>query len=302
MRWILSKRNLSSCLSSDKGQETRDEGQEVLQFRETRVKYWQKKNAISNMGKLKLLALIGLLFFAVSGVQSQTRIAVSKSSNNYETWLRHAEADVRPVNMYGLKIDSALHLLAGCSGLLLTGGEDVHPDNYGKPDKIGLCEEIDRYRDSLEFALIKKAIELKMPIFGICRGEQILNVATGGTLIADIPAEADTAVIHRCPTGSAECLHYVNIDPKTLLFQITGIQTGVVNSYHHQAVEKTGPGMKITAVAENGIAEAIEREHAQEGAFMMGVQWHPERLEQVPDLAIPLAEYFLQEAREYVNR
>ena len=252
---------------------------------------------------VKLLSLIGFLLISETGIQSQTRIAVSKTSGNYEAWLRQAEAEVKPINMYGLKIDSAVQVLSGCSGLLLTGGEDVHPDAYGKPQKIALCEDFDRYRDSLEFALIKKAIELKMPIFGICRGEQILNVATGGTLIADIPTEvADTSVIHRCPEGTAECMHYINIDPKTILFQVTGSQTGIVNSYHHQAVERTGPGMRITAVAENGVAEAIEREHAQEGAFMMGVQWHPERLTQSPDLALPLAEYFLEEAREYGNR
>jgi putative glutamine amidotransferase len=254
------------------------------------------------MKRFKFLALIILLLTAEIGVQSQTRIAVSKTNENCETWLRQAEAGVQPVNMYGLKIDSALHILAGCSGLLLTGGEDVFPDYYGKPEEIKLCEEIDRYRDSLELALIKKAIELEMPIFGICRGEQILNVATGGTLIADIPTEVDTTVIHRCSPGSPDCLHFINIDPKTLLFQITGIQTGIVNSYHHQAVEKTGPGMRITAVAENGVVEAIEREHAQEGSFMMGVQWHPERLPQSPDLALPLAEYFLEEAREYSSR
>ena len=88
------------------------------------------------MKKIKLLALICLLFIAEIGVQSQTRIAVSKTSDNYEAWLRHAEAEVQPVNMYGLKIDSALQVLAGCSGLLLTGGEDVFPDYYGKPQEI----------------------------------------------------------------------------------------------------------------------------------------------------------------------
>jgi putative glutamine amidotransferase len=254
------------------------------------------------MKKTKFLALIGLLLLAEIGVQSQTRIAVSKTSDSYETWLRTAEKGVIPINMYGLKVDSALKVLSGCSGLLLTGGEDVFPGNYGRPEEIKLCEEIDRYRDSLELALIKKAMELQMPIFGICSGEQILNVATGGKLIADIPTEVDTTVMHRCPPGSAECLHFVNIDPKTLLFQITGAQTGIVNSSHHQAVEKTGPGMRITAIAENGVAEAIEREHAQEGSFMMGVQWHPESLTQSPELALPLAEYFLEEAREFDSK
>jgi len=243
--------------------------------------------------------LVFLCLAVLTAGYGQTRIAVSKTSSSYEEWLMKGEAEVVPVNMYGLKVDSAVHLLSTCSGLLLTGGEDVHPSNYNMPEQITLCEDIDRYRDSLELALIIRAQELKMPIFGICRGEQILNVATGGTLYADIPKQVDTMVVHRCNPFTFDCLHYVNIDPKTMLFDITEIQTGIVNSAHHQAVRTVGPGMKVVATAEDGVAEAIEREHSQGGSFMMGVQWHPERLTQMPDLSIPLAEYFLQKAREY---
>ena len=102
--------------------------------------------------------------------------------------------------MYGMTIDSALFILSTCQGLLLTGGEDVNPAFYGKLNELSKCEAIDNYRDSLELALINQALLVRMPVFGICRGEQILNVALGGTLLTDIPTDAGTKVAHRLPT------------------------------------------------------------------------------------------------------
>jgi putative glutamine amidotransferase len=161
------------------------------------------------------------------------------------------------------------------------------------------CETIDRYRDSLEFALIKKAISLKMPVFGICRGEQILNVAMGGTLFTDIPTDIDTTVIHRCAPSATSCLHKVAVVPKSRLARITKQKAGMVNSYHHQAVEKPAPGIKITAYSANGVAEAIESDKTVITSFLMGVQWHPERLTQNPSLALPLAKKFMKEAKKF---
>jgi len=229
-------------------------------------------------------------------IDCQTRIAVSKTSSSYEAWLRKADPDVETVNMYGLGIGPALRILSSCSGLLLTGGGDVYPGDYGKQGELSRCEEIDRYRDSLEFALIRKAFVLGIPVFGICRGEQVLNVALGGTLFTDIPTDLDTIVKHRCPHGSAGCMHQVMIEPNSLLFQITGVHSGAVNSYHHQAVERTGPGVKVTARAQNGVVEAIEKDGSAGAPFIMGVQWHPERLEQNPVLSLTLAKYFLKQA------
>lgn len=200
-----------------------------------------------------------------------------------------------------MSLDSALSVLAKCQGLLLTGGEDVDPVNYGKLNEIAKCEDIDRYRDSLEFTLIKRAIELKMPIFGICRGEQILNVALGGTLFTDIPTDVDISVIHRCPEGSKECLHNVSVEKTSMLFKITQQNAGMVNSYHHQAVEKIAPGIKIAAYSDNGVPEAIETDFTRINSFLMGVQWHPERLLQNPSLSKPLAVYFLEEVKKYSN-
>jgi putative glutamine amidotransferase len=242
----------------------------------------------------------GLLLLTTLSIECQTRIAISKSFPSYETWLKHCEAgahvQVETRNMYVLGIDSALKVLSTCSGLLLTGGEDVYPGKYGKMNELSRCEEMDRYRDSLEFALIEKALALGIPIFGICRGEQILNVALGGSLYTDIPTEFGTAVLHRCPPGSDDCLHAVTIEPQSLFFRITGQKAGTVNSYHHQAVDKTGPGVKVVARAENGVVEAIERVASDKDPMIMGVQWHPEGLQQNSDLSYPLAVYFLKQA------
>jgi putative glutamine amidotransferase len=248
------------------------------------------------MNKSIVFLSAGLLFAATCTLECQTRIAVSKSSASYEAWLRHADSKVVIVDMYPLGIESAMQILPSCSGLLLTGGEDVYPGIYGKLNELSHCEEIDRYRDSLEFTLIDKAVSLGIPVFGICRGEQILNVALGGTLYTDIPTDIDATVLHRCPPGSASCLHSVTIDPGSLLFRITGEKSGTVNSSHHQAVEKTGPGVKVTARAANGVIEAIEKEGTDHSPLIMGVQWHPERLEQNPGLSFPLAVFFLKQA------
>jgi len=230
---------------------------------------------------------------------SQVRIAVSKTSGNYESWLRLADPDVVILNMFGMTIDSATFMLSTCHGLLLTGGEDVDPVNYSKKNEILKCEDIDSYRDSLEFSLINLAIMVRMPVFGICRGEQILNVALGGTLLTDIPTDAGTQVTHRCPPGSDDCLHTVAIDPQSMLFLVTGVVKGIVNSSHHQAVDIPAPGMKVSAVSEDGLAEAIEREYPLGKSFIMGVEWHPERLNLNPGLSKPLADNFLEQVITY---
>jgi putative glutamine amidotransferase len=252
------------------------------------------------MKKYICFLFIGLWLSLSFPAKCQLRIAFSKFSESYETWLRKADPGMIAVNMYGLTIDSAIVLLQTCSGLLLTGGEDVYPGNYGKLEDINRCEDIDRYRDSIEFALIEKAVSLKMPVFGVCRGVQILNVALGGSLYVDIPSDIGKTVIHRCNTGSYDCLHKVTVNSGSLLFRITGASAGTVNSWHHQAVEKIAPGMKASALSMDGIVEAIETIN-QDKSFVMGVQWHPEKLMNHPEMTEPLAVYFLNQAIEYSN-
>jgi putative glutamine amidotransferase len=251
----------------------------------------------------KLLRYIALITFIFAGTaiysSAQIRVAVSKTSGRYEKWLMNADPYVVIVNMYGMTVDSALFVLSTCHGLLLTGGEDVNPAYYGKLNELAKCEEIDNYRDSLELALISRAVLVRMPIFGICRGEQILNVALGGTLLTDIPTDAGNQVTHRCPPGSEDCLHMVKIDPQSELYQLTTVDKGMVNSFHHQAVDVIAPGMKVAASSENGVAEAIEREMPLGKSFIMGVQWHPEALDKNPGLSKPLADNFIDQVNEY---
>jgi putative glutamine amidotransferase len=249
---------------------------------------------------LRNFVLTIIILAASAGyTDGQPRVAVSKTSGNYEKWLRDADPYVVIINMYGMTLDSALFILSTCQGLLLTGGEDVNPVYYGKLSELSKCEEINNYRDSLELALINRALLAGMPIFGICRGEQILNVALGGTLLTDIPTDAGTQVVHRCPPGSKECLHSVKIDQQSDLYQLTRVKNGIVNSYHHQAVDMIAPGMKITAFSENGVAEAIEREFPLGKSFIMALQWHPEKPDQDPGLSKPLADNFLEQIKKY---
>jgi putative glutamine amidotransferase len=246
-----------------------------------------------------LFILTIILSLAVELSYGQLRVAVSKNSESYETWLHKADPDAVVVNMYGMCVDSALFILSTCHGLLLTGGEDVNPAYYGKQNELSKCEEINNYRDSLELALISRALLVRMPIFGICRGEQILNVALGGTLLTDIPTDVGRQVAHRCPPGSIDCLHNVNVDKQSELYKLTSIDNGTVNSYHHQAVDKIAPGMKVTASSDNGVPEAIERELPLGKSFIMGVQWHPEALSKNPGLSKPLADNFIEQVGKY---
>lgn len=249
---------------------------------------------------LRYLSIAAIILTLTVGHSfGQLRIAVSKTSGSYEAWIHRADPYAVIVNMYGMTVDSALFILSTCHGLLMTGGEDVHPSYYGKLNELSKCEEIDNYRDSLELALINRALLVRMPIFGICRGEQILNVTLGGTLLTDIPTDAGTQIAHRCPPGSRDCLHSVKIDKESDLFRLTGLENGTVNSFHHQAVDMIAPGMKITALSENGVAEAIERESPLGKSFIMGVQWHPEALGKNPGLSKPLADNFLEQVYKY---
>jgi putative glutamine amidotransferase len=254
-----------------------------------------------NMIKFLRNIILSIVILAVTTNYSngQVRVAVSKTSGNYEAWLQGADPYVVIVNMYGLPIDSALLILYTCHGLLLTCGEDINPVYYGKLNELSKCEDINNYRDSLELALINRALLVRMPVFGICRGEQILNVVLGGTLLTDIPADAGTQIAHRCPQGLADCFHSVKIDTLSDLYQLTGIENGIVNSSHHQAIDVVAPDMKITAFSENGVAEAIEREFPLGKSFIMGVQWHPERLDKNPGLSKPLADNFLEQVNKF---
>jgi putative glutamine amidotransferase len=179
--------------------------------------------------------------------------------------------------------------------LLLGGGIDVEPARYGADLLDNGTVELDPERDALDFRLLAEARRGGVPIFGICRGLQVLNVGFGGSLVQDIPSERPSAVVHqRGRDEKTRRDHTVAVVPRTLLAAIAGPGEPGVNSRHHQAIEDLGPGLSVTAVAPDGLAEAIE---AAGDPWVLGVQWHPENLLGDPVSERLFAE-FLRAARE----
>ncbi len=180
-------------------------------------------------------------------------------------------------------------LFTRLDGLLLSGGGDIDPGLFGAPPIDGL-RSLDPLRDSLEIQLARWAVEDEKPVFGICRGLQAINVAMGGSLIQDIPSQYAGALDHDGPgRPAAQLAHPIRIESESTLARLLGAATLDVNSSHHQAVLDLAPGWRATALAPDGIVEAIEWDSHP---FALGVQWHPERLPQRTD-SVRLFEAFI---------
>ena len=179
-----------------------------------------------------------------------------------------------------------------CDGILFSGGEDLHPELYGKPEYVeeyGL-KEIIPARDRFEYEVIQRALSEKKPVLGICRGLQLINVFLGGTLVPDIPA-----VFHSTDHGKKNGLdqtHTVRVEPGSLLHQICGQELGTVNSAHHQSADRPADSLKIVAFSEPGIAEALEWKEPAGKSWLLMVQWHPERM---TDLSSPFSSFLKNE-------
>ncbi len=247
-----------------------------------------------------LLSFIPLLLFSCGKPKERLIIALSKGAGGenyekYEKWLKNFDSDIVCIDLFFIDRDSAMKVLEMADGVVLTGGPDVHPSHYGRPDDAIRCK-IDAVRDTLEFEIIHKAREIGLPILGICRGAQILNVALGGSLIVDIPEDTDSDVIHQMEGADAE--HEINIDIDSKLFDITGELRTIVNSNHHQAVDVLATDFVASAVTSDGIIEAFE--YANPGSrFLIAVQWHPERMDFNSPLSGNIAREFIKYSRSF---
>lgn len=169
--------------------------------------------------------------------------------------------------------DRAEAYLDHIDGLIITGGDfDVDPALFGAAERHATVRTKDR-RTAFEVAMTRGALERDMPVFGICGGQQLLNVILGGTLIQHIPDAVADGLAHEQPNPRDEAGHAVDIAPGTLLHEIVGADRLMVNSAHHQAVESVADGVVIDARAEDGVIEGIEDRRYR---FCLGVQWHPE--------------------------
>lgn len=209
-------------------------------------------------------------------------------ARDYIDAIRSAGADYILIDPKPLTGDDAARIIAGLDGLLLSGGADIHPRHFlsALGDVTGLIAEnhmsLDENRDACEIPLTKAALDAGIPILGICRGFQVLNVVLGGGMVMDIHTE----IRHQRYTESTESghrpgessSHPITVEPASRLAEIIGAEARVVNSRHHQGitVEEKADSFSIAAYASDGIVEAVE---SNEHAWVLAVQWHPERRE-----------------------
>jgi putative glutamine amidotransferase len=217
--------------------------------------------------------------------------------SNYAGWI--SSDKVRVLKLSFKK--NNLTALEKCDGLILSGGEDVHPKYYGHPEWLKEKEKLKLYlnkeRDQFEMKILSRAFKKKMPLLGICRGLQIANVYLKGSLIPDIKGR------EHCAKSARDAMHAVKINKNSLLHEVNQFKSlGSVNSAHHQAAGKIAPELKVSARAEDGTIEALEWKNPETKPFLILVQWHPERMkEQENPLAKKIKDAFLENVQSKIK-
>ncbi|MBI4811544.1 MAG: gamma-glutamyl-gamma-aminobutyrate hydrolase family protein [Ignavibacteriales bacterium] len=212
--------------------------------------------------------------------------------NYYIKWLN--SSDIHPECVKLSYVLDNLSEIEKCDSLLLTGGNDVDPILYNEPTSHSKILDVDRKRDDFERKLFDRALERNIPVLAICRGMQLVNVHLGGTLIPDIEEAGFRS--HRC-IKNAENRHGIVLKENSHLRSIARKTTGMVNSSHHQAIDRIGRGLDVVAHSDDGIIEAMEWKNNSKDSFFLLVQWHPERMNDANNpLAGNILEKFLSES------
>ena len=196
---------------------------------------------------------------------------------NYEKWIE----DVPGTEVIKLSyLDKDFSAMDRCDGIVLSGGQDVHPRFYNKMEHINFYKDtvpdIDERRDEFEWKVLEYAQEKKLPVLGICRGLQLANVFFGGSLVVDIPAAGMEN--HSKFKEGEDRYHPIAVSTNSVLNKIAGTGTGLVNSAHHQGAEKVAENLTVNALSPDGVIEGLERKDFYEHPYLMLVQWHPERM------------------------
>jgi putative glutamine amidotransferase len=228
-------------------------------------------------------------------------ITSCRKLEDYRQAVLHVGGEVRMLEP-AMSVSEALE---GLDGLLLTGGSDVAPERYGEAPHPAVVD-VDPDRDRFEIELIIEARRHSLPIFAICRGIQVLNVACGGSLVQDLPSEVPGALDHNLkvpPHQPFSRAHEVWIEKDSMLAnllreRLNDADSCDVNSRHHQSIKRLAPGFKVSATAPDGIVEAIEDTSLP---FCLGVQWHPENFWRTGEFR-PLFEGFLNAAQTAHSR
>lgn len=194
---------------------------------------------------------------------------------NYPLWIKDKDASIEVIRLTA----ENKQLLPNCDAVVLSGGVDTHPSFYNS-QRVNYPlapSEFDVNRDNFEIAVFEYTQQHNVPVLGICRGMQLINIALGGDMIQDIEEQGKNN--HR-RMEQGDTMHEIVINKETQLFAITGCEKGIINSAHHQALGKVAEELITTGYSPDGIPESVERKYPKNHAFLLCVQWHPERLAQ----------------------
>lgn len=202
-------------------------------------------------------------------------IAAGRKYENYLKWILQG-TDIEVIKLSNQ--DKNFDAVKQCDGIVLTGGEDVHPRFYHQPKFVDQykLDDLDEARDEFELKIVLHCQRKEIPLLGICRGMQVANVFFGGTLIPDIPTFGKPE--HRKHEEGKDRYHPLWLVENTFLQEISGTKKGEVNSAHHQSVDLLGDGLAMNAVSPDGIVEGAELKDREGHPFLLLVQWHPERM------------------------
>jgi putative glutamine amidotransferase len=195
--------------------------------------------------------------------------------DNYPAWIKGSDTAIEIIRLRPDNLDDVHR----CAAIVLSGGIDTHPKFYNnhRINYPNAPEMLNTARDEFEIQTFQLSGELGLPLLAICRGMQLVNICLGGTLIQDL--EESRKANHRKQNGQ-DGIHEIIIETGSLVHELSKMTTNMVNSAHHQGLDKIADDLYVTAWSPDGVPEAVERRSASNNPFFLGVQWHPERFEQ----------------------